>query len=319
MSNKSLLDQISVWHAKNQHVEICQTILALPDQEQTDEIVSLLARALINMDDYKTAIEALDYIKGSYRENPYVCLRYGIALYGLNREHEALDWFYKAQKKGLEDINETPETYKPKSVSKWITFAERRAPQRIEQNIFEAARREQRNKNPQASGFADFDFEGFWDDCEYSLENYIGDKPKDTDITEIEEFLGYRLPDSYKALIKLHNGGLIKRNNFKNPIQCDWMPHVFCINGILGIDPDKPYSLCGDYGNDFWIKDWNYPNIGVAICSCEHSDHEMIFLDYSDCGPDGEPCVVHIAQESDSDITYLADSFEAFIRELFEA
>ena len=42
----------------------------------------------------------------------------------------------------------------------------------------------------------------------------------------------------------------------------------------------------------------------------------MIFLDYSDCGKDGEPCVVNINQESDFEITYLADNFSSFVRGL---
>ena len=43
----------------------------------------------------------------------------------------------------------------------------------------------------------------------------------------------------------------------------------------------------------------------------------MIFLDYSDCGPEGEPCVVHIDQEGGYEITYLADNFKAFVEGLF--
>ena len=43
----------------------------------------------------------------------------------------------------------------------------------------------------------------------------------------------------------------------------------------------------------------------------------MIFLDYSDCGSEGEPCVIHIDQEEDYEITYLADNFKDFIDGLF--
>ena len=42
----------------------------------------------------------------------------------------------------------------------------------------------------------------------------------------------------------------------------------------------------------------------------------MIFLDYRECGPQGEPKVVHIDQELDYEITPLADCFEEFIRGL---
>ena len=39
----------------------------------------------------------------------------------------------------------------------------------------------------------------------------------------------------------------------------------------------------------------------------------MIFLDYRECGPKGEPKVVHVDQEHDYKITHLADTFEEFI------
>jgi hypothetical protein len=76
------------------------------------------------------------------------------------------------------------------------------------------------------------------------------------------------------------------------------------------------FSLCGDIGNRLWIDEWGYPDIGVAICGTNSGGHDMIFLDYSDCGADGEPCIVHINQESDYEISYLADDFASFVRGL---
>lgn len=64
------------------------------------------------------------------------------------------------------------------------------------------------------------------------------------------------------------------------------------------------------------IDEWEYPAIGVTICDCPSAGHDMIFLDYRKCGPQGEPAVVHIDQESDYHITPLANTFEAFIRGL---
>ena len=43
----------------------------------------------------------------------------------------------------------------------------------------------------------------------------------------------------------------------------------------------------------------------------------MIFLDTQYCGPEGEPCVVHIDQEGGYEITYLADNFKDFVDGLF--
>ena len=42
----------------------------------------------------------------------------------------------------------------------------------------------------------------------------------------------------------------------------------------------------------------------------------MVFLDYRECGPNGEPKVVHIDQEFDYKITLLAQNFEEFINKL---
>ncbi len=64
------------------------------------------------------------------------------------------------------------------------------------------------------------------------------------------------------------------------------------------------------------IDEWEYPAIGVAICDCPSAGHDMIFLDYRACGPQGEPAVVHVDQENDYKITHLADSFEEFVRGL---
>jgi hypothetical protein len=42
----------------------------------------------------------------------------------------------------------------------------------------------------------------------------------------------------------------------------------------------------------------------------------MLCLDYRECGPTGEPRVVHIDQEYDYKITFVAPNFESFIRGL---
>lgn len=66
-------------------------------------------------------------------------------------------------------------------------------------------------------------------------------------------------------------------------------------------------------GSRFWVEEWGYPDIGIAICDTISGGHNMIFLDYSDCGPQGEPCVVEIDQESNYEVTYLADNFKSFV------
>ncbi|MDR1136308.1 MAG: hypothetical protein LBL49_09060 [Clostridiales Family XIII bacterium] len=114
MSNETLLDKIAAWHKAQAHGEICRAILALPEGERDEELTCLLARALNNEDDYGSALKALESIRAGYSGDPYFCMRYGLALYQLHREHDAVDWFKKAQDMGLEEIDEMPGTYLPK-------------------------------------------------------------------------------------------------------------------------------------------------------------------------------------------------------------
>jgi len=162
------------------------------------------------------------------------------------------------------------------------------------------------------SNLKDFDWTGFWNDVDYAFESYIGKPVTDKDIKAAEAELGYTLPAAYIELLKNHNGGVVKKNCFIN----DDDDCVY-ITGIYGIDRDKKYSLLGEMGNEFWISKVKYPPIGVVVADTISGGHDMIFLDYRDCGPSGKPKVVRVDQEGDYSITLLADNFGDFIKNLY--
>lgn len=164
--------------------------------------------------------------------------------------------------------------------------------------------------------FEGFDFSNFWEDDDYARKSYIEEPPTAELIAKVEGELGYMLPESYIWLMKQHNGGVPVNTCFPTNMATSWAEDHIAITGIMGIGYNKSYSLCGDLGSQFMIEEWGYPNIGVAICDCPSAGHDMIFLDYRECGPQGEPKVVHIDQEGDYEITILADNFEDFIRGL---
>lgn len=164
--------------------------------------------------------------------------------------------------------------------------------------------------------FKDFDFTDFWYESTYSQRDYIEEFPDDGIITSVEEELGYKLPASYIELMRIQNGGLVEKDCFPTAEGTSWAHDHVAITGIMGIGRQKTYSICGELGSRFMIEKWGYPDDGIYICDCPSAGHDMILLDYSKCGKDGEPEVVHVDQEYDYKKTFLAKDFETFIKGL---
>ena len=286
--------------------------------ENNFEMISLSSQAFINLHEFKEALKILDSIKDKYSENGEFCIRYAMALYNSNKEDLALEWFEKAKEKGIKEIDKTSSKHYPKSIDDWLKRVRLWGPRKIEKNAFEKELREKRNKKPIFNvSFEENVLKGLWYHDEFSLREYVGKTATDEDFKKVEKELGYRLPEAYKVLMKIQNGGELRKNTFRGPFRRSWSRGFFDVNYIYGVDSSSDYSLCGKFGHKLWIEKWKYPNIGIAICGSVRGGHDIIFLDYSDCGPEGEPCVVNIDQEADYEITYLADNFKDFIDGLF--
>ena len=162
--------------------------------------------------------------------------------------------------------------------------------------------------------------EKFWETSKYYTENYVEESLTDEMITFSEKELGYKFPKTYIELMKIQNGGKpikkywIKGNPKRNEVS------EIGITGFLGIGSTKKNSLFGQYGNEFWFKEWGYPrDIGVIIADTESGGHEMIYLDYRECGEGEEPKVSVCFQEYDYEIQVLANSFKEFLSMLVSA
>ena len=162
----------------------------------------------------------------------------------------------------------------------------------------------------------DFDSSDFWEDSDYARSEYVEASVADAVIVEIERDLGFKLPASYLELMRTHNGGIPRRTCFPTQEPTSWAEDHVAITGIMGIGREKTYSLSGSLGSRFMQEEWGYPDWGVCICHCPSAGHDMVMLDYRRCGPLGDPEVVHVDQESDFKVTFLAKDFETFIRGL---
>ena len=166
--------------------------------------------------------------------------------------------------------------------------------------------------------FPDLDLSQFWDDDELALEEYVDEAPTDALIASIESELGYKLPQSYITLMKLHNGGIPYATCFPLPAEPEEADADYIeITGFLSIGRKKMNSLCGAAGNKLFKDAWHYPDYGVYICDCPSAGFDLILLDYRACGADGEPSVAYVNME-DNEVITLAPDFAAFVQGLVD-
>jgi hypothetical protein len=164
-----------------------------------------------------------------------------------------------------------------------------------------------------ADALAEVGRAGWWDDSEYALREYVSPVPSDGMIEQIQARLGYRLPGSYIAVMRRHNGGIPKARCHPAPTPTTWANDHVAVHGMFGIGDALGHSLCGAAGSGFWIDEWGYPPLGVYFADCPSAGHDMIALDFRNCGPQGEPHVVHVDQERDYAVTVLATTFAQFV------
>ena len=142
--------------------------------------------------------------------------------------------------------------------------------------------------------------------------SYDNKPATDEEISNAEREIGYKLPSAYKELIKQHNGGRVKKCICPTDTKTGWANDHLEITSIYGINKNKP-SI---FQTKFYEEEWGYPEIGIVIADTPTAGHTMVFLDYRECGNEGEPSVVEIDQENNYTITKVADNFKEFIDKL---
>jgi hypothetical protein len=160
--------------------------------------------------------------------------------------------------------------------------------------------------------------ENFWVKSSHSKETYECERLTDDSVAKIEKLLGYKLPVSYINLMKTKNGGTPKKCNFPlSKGKKKGSDSFVVVEGLYGISKSKNCSLGGTEGSKFWIREWKYPKIGVYFADTDSGGHDMLCLDYSKNGPQGEPQVAHVLQDIPKyHVRIIAETFEDFIRGL---
>jgi tetratricopeptide (TPR) repeat protein len=301
-----LVSKLTQWHEEYEHQKIVDTVMEISPKDRDYETISSLGRALNNLGRYKEALEQFLSIEELGQNDPIFHFRMGYAYFYLKQYEEAVRVMGIAH--ALDPADEI--------TVEWLNRIQRRLHQEEQAIVRRELSKQRKDSGTPMQPFEGMDFSGFWDDCDYSLKEYIDAPPTDEMIASVEEELGYKLPNSYITLMKQHNGGIPHNIIFPTEEATSWAEDHIAITGIMGIGREKSLSICGTLGSPFMIEEWGYPDIGVVICDCPSAGHDVVMLDYRHCGKDGEPEVIHVDQEDNYNITFLAEDFETFIRGL---
>ncbi|MCW3839980.1 SMI1/KNR4 family protein [Micromonospora yasonensis] len=126
-------------------------------------------------------------------------------------------------------------------------------------------------------------------------------------VRRAEEALGVRLPGSYLEVLYRQNGGVLKKTCHPTSFRTSWADDHFAVDVIMGIG----YEEGIDVQSDYLVAEWGYPNIGVVFGVTPAAGPDTVMLDYSACGPEGEPAVAYVGE--DRVPRRVAESFGEFL------
>ncbi|MCI0705780.1 MAG: SMI1/KNR4 family protein [Planctomycetia bacterium] len=151
----------------------------------------------------------------------------------------------------------------------------------------------------------------FWSEI---IDDHTGPSLTDEMVQAIQDALGYKLPEAYIRLLQIRNGGYPRKFCFPTTAPTSWAVDHIQINTLYGVD-----SEWGIEESPNIIRDRHYPDVGIVIADTPSGCGDAVMLDYSECGPEGEPRVILVEPGNVySPVTVLAPDFESFISGLVD-
>ena len=127
------------------------------------------------------------------------------------------------------------------------------------------------------------------------------------DISNAEQLLNVKLPDSYIKLMLEQNGGVPIHQSFPCEISNSWADDHVPVHGIYGIGEE------GILQSQYLIEEWVLPN---AVVLFSGDGHSWLAMDYRQTKND--PPIIWIDKEQDI-IIDIANDFSSFIEGLYTA
>jgi hypothetical protein len=152
----------------------------------------------------------------------------------------------------------------------------------------------------------------FWSDI---IDDHTGPPLTRDMVQAAEDALGFKLPASYLQLLVGRNGGYPRKFCFPTSAPTSWAADHVQISTLFGVG----YKF-GIEASPSVIAKWGYPHVGIVIADTPSGCHDAVMLDYSQCGPKGEPRVVLVeTREVTSEMMVLAPNFETFVAGLVDS
>jgi hypothetical protein len=151
--------------------------------------------------------------------------------------------------------------------------------------------------------FNGIDLEKLFDNESEYGEEMTFDPVTDELIDRAEKTMGYRIPASYRELLKYRNGGAISEE-----LDESWLSVIYGISP----DPEKWGGLEAMFDN--WKNEWEYPDIGIPFGETQSAGHDMYYMDYRATDDTGEPRIVRVDNEFENEVHYVAENLVEFIR-----
>lgn len=124
---------------------------------------------------------------------------------------------------------------------------------------------------------------------------YTGPALEPTMIKRAEDALGVRLPTAYLRLLGTRNGGRLIRPCVPTAFPTSWALDHFRVTALLGVGGSAGIET--EAGSRYLVAEWQYPDVGVVVADTPSGGHDTVMLDYSECGPSGEPSVVYVDED----------------------
>lgn len=131
-------------------------------------------------------------------------------------------------------------------------------------------------------------------------------------VREAERVLGMTLPEALPELLRVRDGGVVsaRHNAFPTSAPTSWSADHVPLDHLMGAGPDPDRHTLLD--TPHLVEEWGLPSPVVLL---DGDGHCWIGLDHRHSGPHGEPSVVWLDAELDTELP-LAPDFRTFLNGL---